>query len=92
MPNPNTNCSTNVMKSLTVRNVSAPIASPYLYRKLRVNGITSTYENATPSKNSRNIGDITLKSLNLENDLSTNFVLCHAIFVFFFDLRIVLIF
>jgi hypothetical protein len=56
------------MKSLTVRNVSAPTDSPYLYRRLRVNGITSIYENTTPNINKRNIGKIALISLILDND------------------------
>jgi hypothetical protein len=56
IPKPRKNCSTNDIKSLILRNVATPIASPHLYRKLSANGITAMYEKATPAKNKEIVG------------------------------------
>src|ERR687895_704646 len=48
IPKPRKNCITNEIKLLIVRKVATLRASPYWYKKSRINGITKTYENAIP--------------------------------------------
>ena len=48
-PNASKNCSTKVTKSITLRKVTSPADSPYLYRNSKMYGMTRLYENAQPA-------------------------------------------
>ena len=72
-PNASKNCSTKVTKSITLRKVTRPADSPYLYKNSKMYGMTKLYEKAHPAMNNPNAGNdmvlLTLISFSLRAGL-----------------------